>query len=391
MELLRIIAPVVVNYLLSLDSVKQAIEKTGFTMEDLGLTSDIDYVYELMCIKGIYGKLTELNIKRVDGKIDLTSINEDNIDGFVDELFKSNIIKKALPVVVSSLLSSNMPEEFSNIITKEEVEKINWEKEFTPLLKAASTLIKTNILNSENKVEAIMNLDDSIIAELGTNLSKSELFVNNLDEIIIELLKTILGNDVVYEKLDPSKGEVWTDQEIISLFKAFKKLSKGLSFELSDSEIEEMADILSSSTFIKKNLNNIISSLTSELGVEIILLNNDEWTYDEIYSTIKGICLFMGEESSSDSFVDKVFNFTDDELNTIINSKFLSQIFANEITKLSNDYSTLDTNKPRGIAFKLCIGNLTALDSMSGYLDYVKKNIKGFFFVRQKRSPITLC
>ena len=90
---------------------------------------------------------------------------------------------------------------------------------------------------------------------------------------------------------------------------------------MSDSEIEEMADILSSSTFIKKNLNNIISSLTSELGVEIILLNNDEWTYDEIYSTIKGICLFMGEESSSDSFVDKVFNFTDDELNTIINSK----------------------------------------------------------------------
>ena len=343
MELLRIIAPVVVNNLLSLDSVKQAIEKTGFTMEDLGLTSDIDYVYELMCIKGIYGKLTELNIKRVDGKIDLTSINEDNIDGFVDELFKSNIIKKALPVVVSSLLSSNMPEEFSNIITKEEVEKINWEKEFTPLLKAAATLIKTNILNSENKVEVIMNLDDSIIAELGTNLSKSELFVNNLDEIIIELLKTILGNDVVYEKLDPSKGEVWTDQEIISLFKAFKKLSKGLSFELSDSEIEEMADILSSSTFIKKNLNNIISSLTSELGVEIILLNNDEWTYDEIYSTIKGICLFMDEESGSDSFVDKVFNFTDDELNTIINSKFLSQIFANEITKLSNDSLKLPT------------------------------------------------
>lgn len=337
LELLEVVAPVIVNYVLNLDVVKSAVEATGFTMEDLGLTGDIDYVHEMMCIKNIYGKLQELKIKMTEGKLDLNELDREKIDGFVDVLFESKIIKNAVPIVATSLLSSNLPDEFSHILTKEEIENINWENEFGPLLTAAATLFKTNILSASDKAEAIMNLDSATLNELGEYLSKSEVFVNNFDEIIIEFLKIILGDDIEYNPLDPSKGETWTSEEIVCIFEAAKKLSSGLSFDLSDSEIEDISNTLTSSKFIKKNLSTIINSLAKDLETDIITLENEEWTKDEMFATLKGLCILMKDGTNTNSIINNIISLSDEDLYVIMDSKFLSQIFANLIVEFASD------------------------------------------------------
>ena len=59
------------------------------------------------------------------------------------------------------------------------------------------------------------------------------------------------------------------------------------------------------------------------------------------------------------------------------------------ITRLSRDYSVLKTNKPKGICFKL--QKYDKDNKITNELfEYIEKNIKGYFFVRQKRIPITL-
>ena len=149
--------------------------------------------------------------------------------------------------------------------------------------------MKTGILNSENPMNTLLEMDDKEFNELGKYLSKSELLCNNMNELLDILLKSLDFQEVSFEGLDPEKGEYWNEAEIVSLFSTIKKIVSSFNRTLTDMEIEELAISISSSKYIKKNLNNLVNSLTRDIGFELASLSEEEWTVNEIYAVFKSI------------------------------------------------------------------------------------------------------
>ena len=344
-ELLEVVAPVTINYLLNMDSVKDAIAKTGFTVEDLGLNNDINYVDELMNLPKIYEKLTQIGIKYAEGKMDLSNVDYEKVEGFVESLFDSVIVQNAVPVVATTLVNTYLPEEFSGIFTKEEVENVNWEEEFSPLLTAAVVLLNSGILEAEDKMLALSNLENEKINDLGKYISQSKLFTDNLNEVVESLLKVVLHDSISYNGLDESKGEVWNEQEIVALFNVMKKLASGISFNLSDEEYEDLAVTLTSSKYVKKNLNNIVSALTSGLDITVSGLEDDEWTVNEIYSTFKALSIIMNADGGGNVTLEQMLKLDDQKLNVILESKLVKEILRDFICEKSKPGQSLELLK----------------------------------------------
>lgn len=345
LNILEIVAPIAINYLINSEAIVKAIEKAGFTIEDLGLNADIDFVAELMNLPKIYEKLTALGIKKVEGKVDLTSIDPEAVEGFVETLFDSEIISNAIPVVASTLTNIYLPDEYSDIFTKEELNNVNWENEFSPLLSAVAMLLKTDILTADDKAAALSELDDQTIEQLGTYLSESELVVNNLDQIISELLAKLLSDKVEFYGLDSSKGETWNKTEIVALFKIMKRFSTGLSLELTDNEIELLANDMASSVFIKRNLNSIVNALTESFGFKVANLKEEEWTVNEIYSTFKALNVVTGSTSGSEVSLEDFLKIGGDKLNILLEAKIIKSSLKQIIIDKSKPGSELEILK----------------------------------------------
>lgn len=344
-ELLEVVAPVTINYLLNMETVKEAVAKTGFTVEDLGLNSDINYVDELMNLPKIYETLTKIGLKYTEGKIDLTNVDYTKVEGFVEALFDSVIVQNAVPVVATTLVNTYLPDEFSGIFTKEEVENVKWEEEFSPLLTAAVVLLNSGILDADDKMLALTNLEDEKINDLGKYISQSKLFTDNLNEVVESLLKTVLHDSISYNGLDKSKGEIWDENEITSLFRVMKKLASGISFDLSDEEYEDLAITLTSSKYVKKNLNNIVSALTASLDVSVSGLEDDEWTVNEIYSTFKAVSIIMGTEGGGNVSLEQMLKLDDQKLNVILESKMMKEMLVSFINEKSKPGQSLELLK----------------------------------------------
>ncbi len=323
MELLEVVAPLTINYLINSDSVVKAIETAGFTVEDLGLNNDIDYVKELMNLPKIYEKVVDLNIKRIDGKISFSEIDIEKIEPFVETLFTSVIIKNAVPVVASTLTKTYLPDDYKTIFAEEELKSINWENEFSPVLSAVALLLKTEILTSDEPMQTLLSMNDNDFNELGKYLSKSDLISNNMNELLDVLLASLKFKNVDFEGLDPEKGEVWNETEIVALFSTIKKIATSLDRTLSDTEIEELSISISSSKYIKKNLNNLVNSLTSDIGFELASLSEDEWTINEIYAVFKSINIIADLSDGSNVSIEGFLKLSDENLSIVLESKLI--------------------------------------------------------------------
>ena len=325
MKLLEVVAPITINYLINSEAITKAIEATGFTVEDLGLNQDIDYVAELMNLPRIYEKVIDLGIKRIDGKISFSEIDVEKVEPFVETLFTSVIIKNAVPVVASTLTKTYLPDDYKGILPEEELKTVNWEKEFTPVLASVALLMKTGILNSENPMNTLLEMDDNEFNELGKYLSKSELLCNNMNELLDILLKSLDFQEVSFEGLDPEKGEYWNEAEIVSLFSTIKKIVSSFNRTLTDMEIEELAISISSSKYIKKNLNNLVNSLTRDIGFELASLSEEEWTVNEIYAVFKSINIISELSEGSGVSIEGFLSLSDDKLSIVLESKLIKR------------------------------------------------------------------
>ncbi len=341
LNLIEVVAPITINYLLNSESVKEAILKTGFTIEDLGLNESVDYVKELDNLPKLYETFVSLGIKNIDGELDLSAIDLTKIEGFVEVLFDSQIISNAIPVVATTLVNVYMPQEFAGILSKEELNNTNWEQEFSPLLKAAGTLLKTGILTAEDKYVAISNLSDENINELGLYLSGSTLIKNNLNDIIQMLLNGWLSNVSKFEGIAE-----WNQTEIISLFSVVKEISKVRDFQFTDSELEQLAENMCNSTYIKKNLNSIINAfVVNQLnGIEIANLSEDEWTVNEIFSTFKAVNIIMNS-SNNNTVIETVLQLTEEDFNVILESRLIKESIIDLLIKESQPGNSLSVLK----------------------------------------------
>lgn len=323
LELLEVVAPITISYLLSSDAVKGAIEESGFTLEDLGLTEDIDYVAELMNLPNIYEKVVEVGLQKVEGQIDFSNVDYTKVEGLVEALFTSVIIKNAVPVVATTLTKTYLPDEYKGFLPEESLKNVNWEKEFGPVLTAVTLLMKTGILNAEEPIQALLQLDDNTVSELGKYLAKSDLICDNMNSLLDTLLKSFDFEGVTFVGLDETQGEVWDEVEISSLFKAIKQLAVGLDRELTDLETENLAINLSSSKYIKKNLTNLVNSLTRDLGFELANLSVEEWNVNEIYTVFKSINIISSMSDGTNIKVENFLKLSDENLTIVLESKLI--------------------------------------------------------------------
>lgn len=372
LELLEIIAPVTITYLLNSDSIKEAIEEAGFTLEDLGLTEDVDYVQELMNLPVIYEKVVDLGIKMVDGKVDLSEINPDKVEALVETLFDSVIISNAVPVIATTITTSYLPDDYADIFTKEELDGVEWEDEFSPLLTAAAVLIKSGLLDSEDPIETLTNMEDEDFSELGKYLSQSSVLTNNLNEILEVLMESLSFEDISFTGLEEEKGERWNETEIVSLFKAVKVIlnSEIISSEdpveaikaLDDTTIDDLAKYLSQSKYITKNLNAIVELAFSNIDMGDVELEGldpekgefwDETELSSLFGALKTI-VDTGVVTSEDP-VESFKDIKDSDIDLLAydlsNSKFfvknLNGIMKYVIENMSEDITleTLDSQQ----------------------------------------------
>ena len=406
MEILEIIAPITISYILNMDSIKDAINDTGFTMEDLGLTSDVDYVKELMNLPSIYEKVVDLGIKRVNGEIDLSEIDPTKVEALVETLFDSTIVSNAVPVVATTLVNSYLPDDYNDIFTKEELENVKWEEEFSPLLSAVAVMLKTDLLTSTDPVESLINLSDETVEELGNYLSQSSIMTDNLNEVIESLLYTVLTDDIKFEGLNEADGEVWDKDEIVGLFNVLKQFSNGLNLELSDSELDKLSENMSNSTYIKKNINNLVEAMTSGIGFEVAKLSQDEWTKNEIFVTFKALNIITNIGNGSDTSIEDLFGVGGEKLDIILESKLIKDSVKQLIidkTKPGGDFEILkgvyaDGKNENGtqlyywdatssfIPFNVSSSGIINISDDSSYIKYVIYKNDRYFVSTDKTS-----
>lgn len=438
-DILEVVALIAVNYLINVDAVQNAINDAGFNIEDLGL-SDLtgeDYVNELMNLPKIYEKVVDLGLKMVDGKIDLTGMDPEKVAGFTESIFNSIIISNAIPVVATTL-TKYLPEEYKGLFTEEELKNTNWKNEFTPLLTAVASLMKTGIIDSKDPIQNLTNMSDQEFSDLGKYLSQSTLITSHLNEILDILMTQVDLGEIKFVGLDETKGEKWDETEIVSLFKAvkiilntelitsnnptqaFKDLTNeeidSLSIDLgnskfftknlngiityaitqldgtlklealdatqgenwnqmeiaavltsvktivdtglidaanpldvvktlSNSTVENLSINISTSTFMTKNIDNLLGMFTGTLEFELAHLEKDEWTTNEIYSVLKSICIVAGSTTGTNIDVESILNLGEEQLGVLLESKLLTQTLKNVIVEKSQPGQELDILK----------------------------------------------
>ena len=282
MELLDLVAPVAVSYALSSDYIKDALANAGFTVEDLHLEEVINkedfFSHEFLLIPELYKAVIDLNIK-IDGEnIDFTNVKEENVDKLVQTLFKFYIVENIVPVVASTLYVNFSPEEYKSLITEEEIKTTDWKEELSPILTAATVILKTDILSSSDPLITISEMSDEQFESVGKYISQSKLLCNHMNDLIDILVKNANIEGFTIEGLDSTKGENWDETEIVSLLKAAKVIINTgiISAEdplialksLNDESIDKLSSALSNSKFFTKNLDGVINYLINQINIE---------------------------------------------------------------------------------------------------------------------------
>lgn len=349
MQLLDLVAPIAVTYLLSTEEIKNAIAEAGFTLEDLKIEELLKekedlFSHEFKMIPKIYEALVATGISYNEETISFENINPDKMDGLVNTLFDSYIIDNSISVVASTLYTSFMPDEYKDIISLEELKSTNWKEEFSPLLTAAAILLQYNIIDSEDPLATLSTIDDEDFERIGSYLAKSNLIFGHMNEIIDLVIDSLEIEGLELSSLDSESGETWSEKEVVSIFKAVKVIVKSgiLTSEdplesmksLSNETIDELALNLSSSIFFTKNLGSVVDQLMSSLSTDITLegldeSNGEEWDYLEINSLLKTIKVFADINILGDNPLESIKTMTDSTIQelaeNISNSNYITK------------------------------------------------------------------
>ena len=382
LQLLDVVAPVAISYVITMPEIKETFEEMGIDVEALGLDKIEDFGEEVKTIGKILSQFSNLGLtEEVLEDFTKLEVNDEliaKLDEITETLFKSNILKNAVPVVAKVALNS-LPEEYLDVINiPDNADGDYWKNELTPLLKAGLVLLSTGIFDAEDPdamMEKMSELSDAKIDELAKNLSESSILTDSLNSLIPELLSAtydedgnlvkegLLGNLVVEGFEDPKE---WNQTEIASIFKAVKViLSSGFLMNdditetfnnLSDQTINDLAQYLSNSKFITLNLSPIISSLVDGIveGAEWKTLEASKWTKEELtnlFQSFKKI-ISTGLLNDGQEALNRMTDAEIDELAaSLSHSEFISQnlsvivdVLVQNISMGGTDFSSVDTS-----------------------------------------------
>lgn len=366
--LLDIVAPIAIEYVLSMDSIKDAMNDLGMNLEDLKLDEITSWGQEISKLGTIFSKFLELS---VDGDAikngDYSSLDLDKVSNLVEAIFDSAIINRAIPLVATYAVNL-LPEDYSDIISIPQ--DVDWKSELEPLVKGALLLLKTGIItaeDSEARLEAIKGLTDdgpgSDIDLLGKYLSSSSIIKNCLNGVITQFLtgdNGMFGSIEIkaFTEEEVKNGTAWSAKEISSIFRAILMfvdtgvLEDGFSIDgikkLNEEEgrIDKLADALSGSLLLRRNLSSVFGSLfesinsSSDEKMKIETLSEDEWTNVELssifHALIEIIDLGLFDSTDNGGGTEAIMALTEEQIDSISENVSKSKFFTRNFTNLLN-------------------------------------------------------
>lgn len=285
-------------------------------------------------------------------------------DFYFTDLFTEEIIEKiAIQISSSHLLADNINGVLDIILTEANLpfaieipDSFTWygetgKTELKSLLGSAGQLFELGIaentfidnLNSENINELADIMGDSVILMYNMN----NLLNFAIDESGISDTVTIIIREIDWTSTE-GKAEFKNILGSVALIFEAKLLDNpnfatlsdgtvdtnmdGIINEQDDNIIKDLANKLSSSIIIKDNLSNIINQVVStqipELELETFSDPN-EWTERELDSIFRATKIIITKEN----IPEDLFVLPENEIDTILTSKLISQIFVKTIEK----------------------------------------------------------
>ena len=309
LELLETVAPIAVSYILNMENIKSIFEEMNMPIEDLGLTDLTGKDWQTVLgvnLPSIYRSFQEIGIKMIESEIDLTDIDISKVDNLSEKIMDSKILGKAVPVLSKFAVNEFLPDQYNDLFDVKVFDEITqenlWGDELKNLLKAAITLVQKGIMEPDvDPLQVIKDLKAKDIEDLGLYLSQSIIITKHLNPLIDFLFAGSIFGDGTLQGLS---DEEWQNPlEIQSLFFAIQDIVITGLLEsddpmssigsLDDARIQSLSDNLSSSKFITKNLNPIISLVMEQAGFEkdtLQGLTDEEWQdKNELRSLLMGI------------------------------------------------------------------------------------------------------
>ncbi len=313
--------------------------------------NDIVITEEIKNLGAIYSSFKKLGVTSIDSfrkifdssieaaDIDYTKFTYENLNSISTALLNSKVISKAsgnVMVIVNNML----PNEYRNMVV---VPENVTPQDLTSILVLGKVVLESGLVSSGETID-YASIITNYKTELVDALKGSNLITSNLTPIVGTLLATVLGPDVITIPEQLNWGE-----ELTALFDSVELLLQtGVGteeFDLAKVESDDLALALSKSVIITKSMNNIIKFLLESVdlgGITIKTRDDIVWNYDEIHGVIKSaiivLDMFMTEEGEeSADFTAKLSELTDEEIQTLISSKFISSVFVNMLYDMAQE------------------------------------------------------
>lgn len=318
--------------------------------------NDIVITDEIKNLGNIYSSFKALGVTSIDSfkkifddtieaeDIDYSKFTYDNLNAISEALLNSKVISKAsgnVMVIVNNLL----PNDYHNmIVVPDEVVA----EDLTSLLVLGKVVLQSGLISQGETID-YAGLFTKYKTDLLEALKGSNIITSNLTPIVGTLLTSVFGPDVIVipEDLD------W-DEELDPLFDSVELLLKtGAAtgtVDLEKVETDGLALALSKSRIITGSMNGIVKFLLESVdmnGIQIKVREDIVWDYDEIYSVLESAVIMLdiltpeeGEESAD--FITELTNLTDEEINTLTDSKFISSVMANIIYDMASEGGQLE-------------------------------------------------
>lgn len=321
LELLEILGPMGLKYLTTIPKFSEIIDANNLDVNSIKYKEEIQNISKLyLAIKVL--ELNTTNLKEIDYSL----IDDEKVISLADSLYGMQIVQLSTPSIINYLVNNVMTEQIKSYITPEAIRNVDWDnKEIAAVLLLSKLMMANNVLDSDFKFENL--LTEAVTRPLANYMISSELIFSSLTPLIKNLMTE--DQSGIFGQIVINDDYVWDEEELFSIFEV-ARLAKDLVTNeqidfnnISNEYIDELTLAISNSEIIMSNMTPIFTNLTNKEELKINLSIEDDfiWTNKEINAIFKSIKIIYAHGGE----VTNIFGISDDEINTFLDSKIISQ------------------------------------------------------------------
>ena len=292
----------------------------------------------------------------------LAGLDDAKIDQLALYLSQSSIVKTNLKGLIDKFLGPQENEDgttskgvFGDIELTSLESADDWTQlEIASIFKSVKLIIDSGIIGSDDIFKSFSDMSDETVSSLATHLSNSKFIRTNLSGILTYFLDQMSKDEEGLALVSLSEEE-WTETEMNAIFQALKSIAGSgmLNSEgtdgiksLTDETIDKLGTNISASKFLTRNLTKIMDMLLGSIdlgeGIEIHGFENaEDWTKTEIVCLLKSARLIVNYTDD----ITKIINVTEEELDTLMGSKLISQTLVSFIKSYTGEGKSLEVVK----------------------------------------------